>query len=101
MAAAGLDFPLIHASAEATGLSGRSFDIVFCDFGAMTFADPRLTVPEAARLLRPGGLFAFSALTPIADLAWPARPSTPAVSSRWATGSSSGSSRPASRSTFS
>lgn len=31
----------------------------------MTFADPFRTVPEAARLLRPGGLFAFSSFTPL------------------------------------
>src|SRR5215475_11774204 len=36
MAAAGVDFPLVHASAEATGLGDASFDVVFCDFGAMT-----------------------------------------------------------------
>jgi hypothetical protein len=29
--------------------------IVFCDHGAMNFADPYRTVPEVARLLRPGG----------------------------------------------
>src|SRR2546423_1588805 len=39
--------------------------IVFCDWGAMTFCDPERTVPEAARLLRPGGLFAFATGTPI------------------------------------
>lgn len=71
LAAAGLDFPLVHASAEATGLPDSSFDVVFCDFGAMTFTDPHNSVPEVARVLRPGGLFAFSAITPLADVAWP------------------------------
>ena len=52
MAEAGVDFPLVHASAEDVPLPDRSFDIVFCDHGAMTFADPYRTVPEAARLLR-------------------------------------------------
>lgn len=62
---AGLDFPLIEASAEDVPLPDGSFDIVFCDWGAMTFADPQRTVPEVARLLHPGGLFAFSATSPI------------------------------------
>jgi ubiquinone/menaquinone biosynthesis C-methylase UbiE len=58
-------FPLIEASAENVPLPDASFDIVFCDWGAMTFCDPQRTVPEAARLLRPGGLFAFATGTPI------------------------------------
>lgn len=70
MRAAGVDFPLLHASAEATGLGSATFDIVFCDHGAMTFADPYRTVPEAARVLRSGGLLAFSMITPICDLCW-------------------------------
>lgn len=70
MAAAGFDFPLIHASAEAVPLPEASFDIVFCDHGAMTFADPYRTVPEAARLLRPGGLFAFSHGSTIETMCW-------------------------------
>lgn len=65
MAEAGVDFPLIEASAEDVPLPDASFDIVFCDWGAMTFCDPQRTVPEAARLLRPGGLFAFSTASPI------------------------------------
>jgi SAM-dependent methyltransferase len=71
MAQAGADFPLVHCSAEATPFADASFDIVFCDHGAMAFADPHQTVPEAARLLRPGGLLAFSMNTPILDLVWP------------------------------
>ena len=34
-------------------------------------ADPYRTVPEVARLLGPGGRFAFCQLSPIADLCWP------------------------------
>jgi SAM-dependent methyltransferase len=71
MQAAGVDFPLIHASAASVPLPDATFDIVFCDYGAMTFADPYLTVPEVARLLRPGGLFAFSHASPIRMIAWP------------------------------
>jgi len=65
MVQAGVDFPLIQASAEAVPLPDAGFDIVFCDWGAMTFCDPYHTVPEGARLLRPGGLFAFATAAPI------------------------------------
>ena len=68
--AEGLDFPLVHASAESVPLPDTSFDVVMCDWGATTFADPYLVVPEVARLLRPGGLFAFSGATPLSWLCW-------------------------------
>jgi SAM-dependent methyltransferase len=64
LAEAGADFPLVHASAGEAPFEDASFDVVFCDHGAMSFADPYVTVPEVARLLRPGGLFAFSHVTP-------------------------------------
>jgi ubiquinone/menaquinone biosynthesis C-methylase UbiE len=64
LAEAGVDFPLVHASAEDIPLPDQSFDVVFCDHGAFTFADPYKVVPEAARLLRPGGLLAFSHSSP-------------------------------------
>jgi SAM-dependent methyltransferase len=70
MAEAGVSFPLIHGSAEAVPLPDASFDIVFCDHGAMTFADPYRTVPEATRLLRQGGLFAFNHHSTIEALCW-------------------------------
>ena len=48
----------------------RPFDVVFCDHGAMSFCDPDRTVPEVARLLRPGGRFVFSHSTPWRYLTW-------------------------------
>ena len=68
--AAGADFPLVHAAAGEAPFPDESFDIVFCDHGAMTFADPDVTVPEVARLLRPEGLLAFSHTTPLSQLCW-------------------------------
>jgi ubiquinone/menaquinone biosynthesis C-methylase UbiE len=70
LAAAGLDFPLIHAAAESIPLPDESFDIVFDDHGANRFADPYQWVPEAGRLLRPGGLLAFSGSTPFEVMCW-------------------------------
>ncbi|HEY0394492.1 MAG TPA: class I SAM-dependent methyltransferase [Candidatus Elarobacter sp.] len=70
MAEAGVDFPLLHASAENVPLPDASFDVVFCDHGAMTYADPDRTVPEAARLLRSGGLFAFNAESTLHAMCW-------------------------------
>jgi len=70
MAAAGVEFPLVEASAEDVPLDDASFDVVFCDHGAFNFADPMRLVPECARLLRPGGLLAFSMVPPIFDIFW-------------------------------
>lgn len=68
MARAKLKFPLVQASAEQVPLADESFDIVFCDHGAMSFADPRRTVPECSRLLRPAGLLAFANESPLSFL---------------------------------
>ncbi len=45
MTRAAVAFPIVNADAEATPFADESFDIVFCDHGAMTFADPYRTVP--------------------------------------------------------
>ncbi len=73
MVEADVDFPLVHATAGAAPLDDESFDIVFCDHGAMTFADPYETVPEVARVLRRGGVFAFSHSTPLSLICWSAQ----------------------------
>jgi SAM-dependent methyltransferase len=73
MEEADVDFPLIEADAEQAPLPDASFDIVFCDHGAFNYADPRLLMPQAARLLRPGGLLAFCMPTPLLDLVYDAK----------------------------
>jgi SAM-dependent methyltransferase len=62
--------PLVQAAAEATPFAAGSFDVVFCDHGAMSWADPFVTVPEVARLLRPGGRLAFNAATAWQAICW-------------------------------
>ncbi len=70
MAETGMRFPLVQANAEQAPFADGSFDLVFCDHGVMGFCDPYRTVPEAARLLRTGGLFVFNMPTPLLWLAW-------------------------------
>jgi SAM-dependent methyltransferase len=70
MGRAGVRFPLVNADAERVPFADESFDVVFCDHGAMTFADPYSTVPEVARLLRPGGLFAFNVESALHFICW-------------------------------
>jgi len=55
----GIDFPLIHADAEAVPLAAESFDLAISEYGACLWCDPYRWVPEAARLLRPGGRLIF------------------------------------------
>jgi SAM-dependent methyltransferase len=55
----GVEFPLVHASAEATPLPDGSFDLVFSEYGAAIWCDPYAWIPEARRLLRPAGRLIF------------------------------------------
>ncbi len=55
----GLEFPLIEANAEEVPLPDESFDLVLSEYGASLWCDPVRWVPEAARLLRPGGRLVF------------------------------------------
>ena len=55
----GIEFPLIHASAEAPPLPDASFDVVFSEYGAAIWCDPYVWIPQAHRLLRPGGRLIF------------------------------------------
>ena len=55
----GISFPLVDAPAERVPLSSTSFDLAVSEFGASLWADPAMWIPEAARLLRPGGRLVF------------------------------------------
>jgi SAM-dependent methyltransferase len=55
----GLRFPLVQASAEQAPLTGAGFDLVISEYGASIWCDPYAWIPEAARLLRPGGELIF------------------------------------------
>jgi ubiquinone/menaquinone biosynthesis C-methylase UbiE len=70
MAETGVVFPILQGSAEELPIADERFDLVFCDHGAMSFADPHSTVREVARVLRPGGSFAFNMATPFIWVAW-------------------------------
>jgi SAM-dependent methyltransferase len=55
----GLRFPLIRAAGEHVPLASASVDLVISEYGAAIWADPRLWIAEAARILRRGGELVF------------------------------------------
>jgi SAM-dependent methyltransferase len=55
----GVEFPLLHGNAEAVPLPDASFDLAISEYGASIWCDPYRWIPEASRLLRPGGELVF------------------------------------------
>jgi ubiquinone/menaquinone biosynthesis C-methylase UbiE len=64
--------PLVQANAELLPFADASFDVVFCDHGALSFCDPELVVPQVARVMRSAGVLAFCTSTPLLYLTWDA-----------------------------
>jgi SAM-dependent methyltransferase len=58
-----LPFPLIHGVAEQMPFGDATFDVVISEYGASLWSDPYLWIPEAARVLRPGGELVFLSST--------------------------------------
>ncbi|BCJ63174.1 class I SAM-dependent methyltransferase [Polymorphospora rubra] len=56
-----LHFPLILANAEEVPLPDACADLAISEYGAAIWCDPYRWIPEAARLLRPGGRLIFLA----------------------------------------
>jgi len=69
---AGAEVRLVCASGAAVPLRDASFDMVFCDHGAMSFCEPSHSVPEIARVLRPGGRLVFNKETVLHALCYDA-----------------------------
>jgi SAM-dependent methyltransferase len=67
----GLEFPLVEADAGATGLPDAAFDLALSEYGASIWVDPYRWIPEAARLLRPGGRLVFLRNSTLAILCSP------------------------------
>ena len=55
----GVEFPLLHGNAEDVPRPDGSFDFAISEYGASIWCDPYKWIPEAARLLRPGGRLVF------------------------------------------
>jgi SAM-dependent methyltransferase len=55
----GLGLELLEAFGEEVPLPDGSFDLAVSEYGASIWADPYRWIPEAARLLRPGGELVF------------------------------------------
>ncbi|HEU5353157.1 MAG TPA: class I SAM-dependent methyltransferase [Actinocrinis sp.] len=67
----GIDFPLVLADAERLPLRASTFDLAVSEFGASLWCDPYRWIPEAARVLRPGGHLAFVRRSPLFALCAP------------------------------
>ena len=67
----GIEFQLVEAPGESVPLPDASFDLALSEYGACLWADPYQWIPEAARMLRPGGRLIFLTNSNIAQLCAP------------------------------
>lgn len=62
---------LLHGNAERVPCPDESFDFAISEYGATTWCDPHRWIPEAHRLLSPGGQLVLLGNTPLAMIATP------------------------------
>jgi SAM-dependent methyltransferase len=71
MAQHGLEITFLEHDAEATGLPDAAFDFAVSEYGAAIWCDPERWLPEAHRLLRPGGRLTFLGSHPMTLITTP------------------------------
>lgn len=74
----GLEFPLHLGNAEKTPFEDEQFDGAFSEYGAALWADPYAWVPEAHRILKPGGWLMFLTNSALITLCFPDAEDAPA-----------------------
>lgn len=55
----GIELDLHHGNAESTPYASESFDFAISEYGAAIWCDPAVWIPEAYRILKPGGRLVF------------------------------------------
>jgi SAM-dependent methyltransferase len=75
----GPSFPLVRAAGEQVPLRSGAFDLAISEYGAAIWADPYRWIPEAARLLRPGGELVFLGNSSLLMLCAPDEDDVPAT----------------------
>ncbi len=68
----GIDFPLVLGDAETVPYDDNTFGLAISEYGASLWCDPYRWIPEAARLLVPGGRLVFMRFSPLFALCVPA-----------------------------
>ena len=73
-----VELELIHGNAEIVPYPDESFDFAISEYGVAIWADPYKWIPEAWRILRPGGELSFLGNHPLAMLCVPRDADEPA-----------------------
>ncbi len=61
-------FPLVWADAERSPFADGCCDLIISEYGSAIWCDPNVWIPEAARLLRPGGRLIFLGTSAVLSL---------------------------------
>ena len=66
-----IDIDFLHGNAESVPRSDATFDFAISEYGAAIWCDPETWIPEAHRILTPGGKLVFLGYSPLAAICTP------------------------------